>query len=201
LSKQVNVPLFFGGISRQILDEAGLVVATINYLPGSLAWLAILTSVGGMAVSWLVGIKLPRLQYNNQVVEAAYRHELDLAQEDKGHGLMPTPHGTITVLVELFTGLRINYKYLFLHLTYFDTWLQTYLLAMSIVPFIAVAPNLFSGAMFLGVMMQVSNAFDKVHSSFSLFINNWTTITEFRSIRLRLREFEDNMQHVCLKDV
>ncbi len=187
LSKHVNVPAFIHGTPRQIFDEAGKFVTTINYLPGSLVWVALLTSIGGMAISWFVGVRLPKLQYRNQVVEAAFRKELDLAEEDKArYGSMPT-------LTELFAGIRFNYKHLFLHLTYFDTWLQTYLNLMAIVPFIVVAPNLFSGAILLGVMMQVSNAFDKVHSSFSLFIYNWTTITELRSIKLRLGEFQANL--------
>jgi len=45
----------------------------------------------------------------------------------------------------------------------------------------------------LGVMVQVSNAFAKVHGSFSLFLHNWTTITELRSIWKRLHEFETNL--------
>ncbi len=42
----------------------------------------------------------------------------------------------------------------------------------------------------LGVIVQVSNAFQRVHNSFSLFIHQWTTITELRSIHKRLGEFE-----------
>jgi peptide/bleomycin uptake transporter len=41
--------------------------------------------------------------------------------------------------------------------------------------------------------MQVVDAFSQVHYSFSLFIYNWTTVTELRSIRQRLREFEINL--------
>jgi len=40
------------------------------------------------------------------------------------------------------------------------------------------------------VIVQISNAFQRVHNSFSLFINQWTTITELRSIYRRLNEFE-----------
>jgi peptide/bleomycin uptake transporter len=41
--------------------------------------------------------------------------------------------------------------------------------------------------------MQVIDAFAQVQTSFSLFINNWTVVTELRSIRKRLREFEANL--------
>ena len=46
----------------------------------------------------------------------------------------------------------------------------------------------------LGVMMQVGNAFQKVHGGFALFLHNWTTITELRSIWKRLKEFEMNLE-------
>ena len=49
---------------------------------------------------------------------------------------------------------------------------------------------LFAGSMTLGILIQTSSAFREVHSSFSLFINNWTRITELRSIFRRLNEFE-----------
>jgi len=42
-------------------------------------------------------------------------------------------------------------------------------------------------------MVQVSNAFSRVHGGFALFLHNWTTITELRSIWKRLHEFEDNL--------
>ena len=43
--------------------------------------------------------------------------------------------------------------------------------------------------------MQMNNAFDQVRSSFSVFITNWTKITELRSIHKRLREFEENIEY------
>ncbi len=64
---------------------------------------------------------------------------------------------------------------------------------MVIVPFILMGQGLFTGAITLGVMIQVSNAFSQVRDSFSVFINNWTTITELRSIFKRLKEFEVNI--------
>jgi peptide/bleomycin uptake transporter len=44
--------------------------------------------------------------------------------------------------------------------------------------------------MTLGVLVQTSSAFREVQSSFSLFLQNWTRITELRSIYMRLSEFE-----------
>lgn len=162
-------------------------IPILNNTVGSLVWVAIVTSVGGMAISWFVGIKLPSLEYNNQKVEAAFRKELVYAEDDKHNfALLPT-------LTELFTNIRFNYHRLFLHYGYFDIWANLYDQLMMIVPYIIAGPSLFRGAILLGVLVQIANAFSQVHGSFSVFITNWTTITELRSIWRRLHEFERNI--------
>ena len=143
-----------------------------------------MASLGGVLISWLVGIKLPGLEYNNQVVEAAFRKELVYGEDDRAEYAKPP-----TVL-ELFTGIKFNYHRLFLHYGYFDLWLIMYNQSMIIVPYIIMGPGLFTGAMTLGILIQTSSAFREVQGSFSLFMQNWTRITELRSIFRRLTEFE-----------
>ncbi len=169
--------------------SGGVDIPHIKDIPGSLVWVALLVSVGGLLISWFVGIKLPGLEYNNQKVEAAFRKELVYAEDDKIN------FGKTSTLVELFTGLKINYNRLFLHYGYFDIWVNFFEQLMIIVPYLIMGPGLFTGLITLGVLVQVSNAFGKVRQSFSLFISNWTTITELRSIHKRLKEFEANINY------
>ena len=65
--------------------------------------------------------------------------------------------------------------------------------SMIIVPYVLMGPGLFTGAMTLGILIQTSSAFREVQGSFSLFMQNWTRITELRSIFKRLNEFEQNI--------
>lgn len=167
--------------------SSGVDLPYIKDIPGSLVWVALIVSVGGLLISWFVGIKLPGLEYNNQKVEAAFRKELVYAEDDKIN------FGKTETIVELFTGLKFNYNRLFLHYGYFDIWVNFFEQLMVIVPYLIMGPGLFSGLITLGVLVQVSNAFSKVRESFSIFISNWTTITELRSIHKRLREFEVNI--------
>ena len=157
-------------------------------IPGSLVWTALAVSLGGIVISWFVGWKLPGLEYNNQKVEAAFRKDLVLGEDDKANYAQPE------TLWSLFTGIRFNYQRLYLHYGYFDTWMITYDQFMVIVPYLIVGPGLFTGAIMLGILVQVSNAFQKVHGGFALFLHNWTTITELRSIWKRLHEFESNLE-------
>jgi peptide/bleomycin uptake transporter len=167
----------------------GVDIEFIKEIPGSLVWVALLVSVGGLVISWFVGIKLPGLEYNNQKVEAAFRKELVYAEDDKIN------YGKTETIVELFVGLKFNYNRLFMHYGYFDVWVNFFEQLMVIVPYLIMGPGLFTGLISLGVLVQVSNAFSKVRESFSIFIANWTTITELRSIHKRLREFEVNINY------
>ncbi len=167
----------------------GVDLAMIRDIPGSLVWVALVVSLGGLLISWFVGIKLPGLEYNNQKVEAAFRKELVYAEDDKVN------YGRTETIVELFTGLKFNYNRLFLHYGYFDIWVNFFEQLMVIVPYLIMGPGLFTGLITLGVLVQVSNAFSKVRESFSIFIANWTTITELRSIYKRLQEFQININY------
>ena len=162
-------------------------IPILRDIEGSLVWFSLIVSLGGILISWFVGIKLPGLEYKNQRVEAAFRKDLVLGEDDKVN------YGQTETLLELFTGIRFNYHRLYLHYGYFDGWSTTYDQFMIIAPYLIMGPGLFTGIITLGVMVQVSNAFSRVHGGFSLFLHNWTRITELRSIWLRLHEFEDNL--------
>ena len=164
--------------------SSNIVLPFLKDITGSLVYVSLVASLGGLLISWLVGIKLPGLEYNNQVVEAAFRKELVYGEDDRIEYAKPP------TILELFSGIKFNYHRLFLHYGYFDLWLIMYNQSMVIVPYIVMGPGLFTGAMTLGILIQTSSAFREVQGSFSLFMQNWTRITELRSIIRRLSEFE-----------
>lgn len=174
------IPILYG-----LSDK--LDVPILRDIEGSLVWGALVVSIGGLIISWFVGWRLPGLEYNNQKVEAAFRKDLVLGEDDKVNHARPEN------LWELFLGIRFNYHRLYLHYGYFNIWVHSYDQIMTVVPYLLMGPGLFTGLITLGVLVQVSNAFGRVHGGFALFLHNWTTITELRSIWKRLREFEDNL--------
>jgi peptide/bleomycin uptake transporter len=152
-------------------------------IEGSLFYLAFLTSFGGIFVSFLVGIKLPNIEYENQKKEAAYRKSLVYSEDDKDYAKSET-------LFDLFLGVKANYFKLFNHYSYFTLWENIYGQVMIILPYLVMAPSLFVGVITLGIVTQTGNAFGKVNESFSYFIVHWIEITKFLSVIKRLREFE-----------
>ena len=154
--------------------------------PASLVLVAVVLAVGGTAISFLVGIKLPGLEYNNQRVEARFRKRLVYSEDDKKFADYPS-------LLELFTGLRFNYFRLFLHYSYFTLWATWFAQFIIIADLILVGAGVALGVITLGFLNQISHAFSKVSESLAYFVNNWTTVTELMSVIKRLREFERNI--------
>lgn len=169
LSKNVTELPFFGQIDH------------------SLVYVAIVFALFGTVVLAAVGFKLPGLEFNNQVVEAAYRKELVYGEDDPDRINPPT-------VAEFFGNVRKNYFRLFFHYLYFDVAKISYLQAGVLVPYVALGPTIAAGAITLGVMQQIVRAFGRVESSLQFLVRSWPTIVELISIYKRLRSFEAILQ-------
>jgi peptide/bleomycin uptake transporter len=155
-------------------------------IPGYLVWIALTVSIGGLAVSWVVGRKLPKLEYNNQKVEAAFRKSLVRCEDNKDSH-------TLTELFDQFKDLKFNYYKLYDNYKYYSLWENLYFQAGVVIPYLVSAPQYFAGLITLGTLVQIGNAFDKIHESMSFFTDNWLTVTELRSVIRRLDEFEKDI--------
>lgn len=155
----------------------------IGQVDHALVYLALISAACGTVLLAVVGIKLPGLEFNNQMVEAAYRKELVFGEDDESRASPPT-------LKDLYANVRKNYFRLYLHYLYFDIAKWSYLQATVLLPYIAMGPTIVSGTITLGIMQQILRAFGKVEESFQFLVNSWGTIVELISIYKRLKAFE-----------
>jgi len=155
-------------------------------VPGYLVWIALVVSVGGLGISTIVGRKLPQLEYNNQRVEAAFRKSLVRCEDSKDSHVLEH-------LFDQFKDLKHNYYKLYDNYKYYSLWENLYFQAGVVIPYLVSAPQYFAGLITLGTLVQIGNAFDKIHESMSFFTDNWLTVTELRSVIRRLREFEEDI--------
>ncbi len=159
----------------------------------SLIYIAILSAIFGTVLVALVGIKLPGLEFNNQLVEAAFRKEL-VYGEDHDDRAEPVTLG------ELFANVRKNYYRLYLHYGYFNFARFAYIQYSVLLPLIAMGPTIVAGAITFGVFRQITNAFEQVESSFQYLVNSWSTIVELISIYKRLQRFESNIRAASMAE-
>ncbi|CCE12190.1 transporter involved in cell envelope modification [Bradyrhizobium sp. STM 3843] len=155
----------------------------IGSIPYPLVFAAVIWSVLGTGVLALIGIRLPGIEFFNQRVEAAYRKELVLGEDDPARADPPT-------LSVLFANIRRNYFRLYLNFMYFNVGRIVYLQTDVIFPYVLLAPTIIAGKITLGAMNQILNAFTQVRTSFQYLVNAWSTIVELISIYQRLRSFE-----------
>jgi peptide/bleomycin uptake transporter len=166
----------------------------IGSIPYSLVFAAVIWSVLGTGLLALIGIRLPRIEFFNQRVEAAYRKELVLGEDDPARADPPR-------LNELFAAVRANYFRLYLNFMYFDVGRYVYLQSDVMFPYILLAPTLVAGKITLGIMQQILSAFAQVRHSFQYLVTSWRTIVELISIYQRLRGFEARIHDEALPSI
>ena len=181
------------------------------------AWLwalAFTFSLIGLAGAAFFGQKLVGLEVSNQRVEALLRKDLvllettpavivgtDAAAPPSEHPPRPElRHPAFlpqTYFLQTLKSLSANYFALFKHFAYLNFWLSLFDQVMVILPYLLVAPRIFSSdpeqRITLGLLMKIANAFGHVFGSLSVISENWGAINEFRSVLRRLREFESTL--------
>ena len=163
-------------------------------VPQALVFVAIVWSAFGTGLLAAAGYRLPGLEFRNQRVEAAYRKELVLGEDDATRAQPPT-------LAELYDNVRKNYFTIYWNYLYFNVARYGYLQAGVLVPYVALAPTIAAGGFTLGVMQQILRAFGRVESSFQYLVSSWTTIIELISIYKRLKAFEATLENQPLDPI
>ena len=169
------------------LSKSITVLPWIGEVEHALVWVAILSALGGTLLLASVGIKLPGIEYDIQKEEAAYRKELVLGEDFK-ESARPEK------ITDLYGGVRkIHYK-MYFHYLYFNAVKWSYLQGMVIVPYLALAPTIVTGAITLGFVQQIIRAFGRVETSLQYLVRSWPIIVELISVHRRLREFERRLE-------
>ncbi len=169
LSKHVKVIPFFGEVKH------------------SMVVVAVVSSFGGIAFLMFIGRKLPAYEYNNQRVEAAYRKELVLGEDNIDKA---TPHS----LRELFEDVRHNYFSMYRAYLWFDSCSSAYSKYSELTVYIFMSPTILQAAITLGVLKQITSSYSKVESSLRFLIRRWSSCVELMSIYKRLRAFESQIE-------
>jgi putative ATP-binding cassette transporter len=159
-------------------------------IPGYMFWAAVLYSGLGSMLAHLVGRPLIRLNYRQQTVEADFRFSLLRLREEAEaialYGGEAQERGAalsrFRALFENVTNLiRRNAQYLLFQLFFNQSGYGISILLAS--------PRYFAGAIQLGTLLQISNAFERVNAALSWFIDNYWTFAEWRATVERLNEF------------
>ena len=159
-------------------------------IPGYMFWVAVLYSGLGSVIAHLIGRPLIRLNNRQQAVEADFRSSLvRLREEAEGIALYGGEAQERNLALGRFRVLYDNFKRIILRS---NQYLMFHLLFSQFTDFFALmvaSPGYFSGAIQLGVLIQIANAFTRVNEALSWFIGSYTAFAEWRATLDRLTEF------------
>ncbi|MDO5653141.1 MAG: ABC transporter ATP-binding protein/permease [Brachymonas sp.] len=160
-------------------------------VPGYMVWAAVVYCALGSVIAHFIGRRLIRLNFWQEWREADFRYSLVRLREyseavafDRGEAASQEH------LDGRFTSVLSNMLHLIKAqkgLIWFRLFFQQ---AAIIFPFIVAAPRYFSGAIKMGGLIQISNAFGKVQDSLSWFVDSYAGLASWRATTERLMSFE-----------
>src|SRR5260370_41913383 len=83
----------------------------IGEVPQALVFVAVIWAAIGTALLAIAGIRLPGLEFRNQRVEAAYRKELGLGEDNADRAQAPTPEQLLRAVRASYFRQNLNFLY------------------------------------------------------------------------------------------
>lgn len=160
-------------------------------IPGYMVWFAIAYAALGSWVVYMVGKPLIGLEFGKQRVEADFRFGLVRLRENaEGVALYGGEKAERHSLDQRFTEILTNWRDLIKFTKRLNLVTTGYGQFAIIFPILVAAPRYFGGAITMGVLFQISSAFDKVQESLSWFVNAFDSLTALKATIDRLTAFD-----------
>lgn len=159
-------------------------------IPGYMVWAAVLYAGVGTWIIRRVGHPLVDLNNNQQRLEADFRFGLARFRENtEGVALYRGESDELKGFKQRFSALYANWMARMKRQKRFGWWQSGYNQLSVPFPYLVAAPRFFSGAIELGGLMQIGNAFGQVKGSLSWFINVYGMYANWRATTDRLLSF------------
>jgi putative ATP-binding cassette transporter len=160
-------------------------------IPGFMVWMAVLYCLAGSILTHYIGRPQIRLNFQQQRVEADFRHHMVRVREysesialDKGEMV---ERGQLDLRFSRVLGNYLQLIKAQKNLIWFTSFFGQ---AAVVFPFVVAAPRFFSGAIQLGELMQISSAFGQVQGALSWFVDSYSSLASWRATTDRLTSFE-----------
>ena len=184
--------LAFVGILWSLSGPLTLAGVTV---PGYMVWVAIGYALGGSLLAHYIGRPLIGLNFQQQRYEADFRFALVRARENaEGIALYRGEPDELAGFRLRFGHVVANWWRIMLAQKRY-TWFSSFYGQLAIVfPFLVAAPRYFSGAIQLGGLMQIGNAFGEVQKALSWFVDAYVRLAGWRASIDRLDGFIDAIE-------
>lgn len=170
-------------------------------IPGYMVWAAVIYAIAGTWITHKVGKALIRQNFDQQRYEADFRYSLVRFRENaEGVALYAGEADELKGFRARFARVVDNWWQIMKRQKILNSFTIGYSQLATIFPFVVAGNRYFSGAIQLGGLMQISNAFGKVQESLSWFIDAYsgngpnTGFVGWKATADRLLGFQDSME-------
>ncbi|HEY2845741.1 MAG TPA: SbmA/BacA-like family transporter [Bryobacteraceae bacterium] len=159
-------------------------------IPGYMVWAAIVYAGTGSTLSYLVGRGLIRRNADRYQRESELRTSLNRTNEHIDEVELNAGEARAAARIALdLKGVLAAMRRLVTGLTEL-TWITAgYGWLTLIAPILVAAPAYFAGNLSFGGLMMAAGAFNQVQASLRWFVDNFSTIADWRATLLRVAEF------------
>ncbi|CAO2161584.1 unnamed protein product [Urochloa humidicola] len=149
-------------------------------------------SLGGTAISVILGKNLVNLNFMQEKKEADFRYGLVRVRENaESIAFYGGEENELQLLLDRFRRAFDNLSELLIASRNLEFFTSGYRYLIQILPAAVVAPMYFSGKIEFGVINQSVSAFNHILSDFSLIVFQFQSISAFSAVIDRLGEFDD----------
>ncbi|OWY26964.1 ABC transporter ATP-binding protein/permease [Herbaspirillum robiniae] len=167
-------------------------------IPGYMVWFAVVYAAVGSGIVWWIGKPLVGLNFNQERFEANYRFGLIRVREhSEAVALYRGEAQERAQLGARLDDIRANWWDIMRLTKKLNIAVNFYGQFAIIFPMLVSAPRYFSGAITLGVMMQIADAFGQEQDSLSWFINAFSTLAGWKASINRLAGFNADVERAA----
>ncbi len=167
-------------------------------IPGYMVWAVIVYALVSSALTHLIGRPLIALNFNQQRFEADFRFNLVRFRENmEGVALYRGEEYEQRGLATRFSQVATNWWAIMKRQKKLTWFTDGYNQVAVVFPFMVAAPRYFSGAIQLGGLMQIVNAFGEVRRALSWFIGIYTNFAAWKATVDRLTTFHNTIVNAC----
>lgn len=159
-------------------------------IPGYMVWVAFIYAVVGSLGAHWIGRPLVQINFNQQRFEADFRYRMTRIRENsESIALYSGERDESEGLEGSFVNIWRNWWRLMRRQKNLTWFTAAYGQLAVIFPILVAAPRFFSGAIQLGGLIQIANAFGQVQGSLSWFIDIYPQFADWKASVDRLISF------------
>jgi putative ATP-binding cassette transporter len=165
-------------------------------IPGYMVWIAVVYAIVGTYISYKIGRRLVRINFEQEQYRATFRFAMSRLKENaESVALYRGEADEHRSLMSMFTRVWTNWWELMRAQKQLNWFQYFYGQAGGIFPILVIAPRYFAGVIDFGTIFRISQAFGQVSDALTWFMDNFIALAGWKATVNRLIGFVEAMEN------